>query len=93
MKLRARVNFDRATVGDKALPQLRLLETEPWRHGRPGERPCFLGTGHSDWHGLSLLQKMIDKNLDTFGKLAFVCSCKPAIRDDTPLFKAVKEQV
>ena len=39
------------------------------------------------------LKKMTDKGLDTYGKLAFVCSCKPASGDDAPLFKAVKDLI
>ena len=39
------------------------------------------------------LQKVMDKSLDTFGKLAFVCSSRPASGDDAPLFKAVKDLI
>ncbi|CAE7294808.1 unnamed protein product [Symbiodinium sp. CCMP2592] len=37
-----------------------------------------------------LLTKLLAKSLDTFGKLAFVCSSKPSSGDDTPLFEALK---
>ncbi|CAE7833708.1 unnamed protein product [Symbiodinium sp. CCMP2592] len=37
-----------------------------------------------------LLKKLLAKSLDTFGKLAFVCSSKPSSGDDTPLFEALK---
>ncbi|CAE7648128.1 unnamed protein product [Symbiodinium sp. CCMP2592] len=37
-----------------------------------------------------LLNKLIAKNLNTYGKLAFVCSSKPSSGDDTPLFEALK---
>ena len=37
--------------------------------------------------------KLVDKKLDTFGKLAFVCSCRPASGDDAPLFQAVKDLI
>ncbi|CAE7245188.1 unnamed protein product [Symbiodinium sp. CCMP2592] len=37
-----------------------------------------------------LLNKLLAKNLNTFGKLAFVCSSKPSSGDDTPLFEALK---
>ncbi|CAE7222621.1 unnamed protein product [Symbiodinium sp. CCMP2592] len=36
-----------------------------------------------------LLNKLIAKNLDTYGKLAFVCSSRPSSGDDTPLFEAL----
>ena len=39
------------------------------------------------------LQKVMDKSLDAFGKLAFVCSSRPASGDDAPLFKAVKDLI
>ena len=39
----------------------------------------------------AFLKKLVDKKLDTFGKLAFVCSCRPASGDDAPLFQAVKD--
>ncbi|CAE7272894.1 unnamed protein product, partial [Symbiodinium sp. CCMP2592] len=37
-----------------------------------------------------LLKKLLAKSLDTFGKLAFVCSSKPSSGDDAPLFEALK---
>ena len=36
-------------------------------------------------------KKMTDKDPDTYGKLAFVCSCRRASGDDAPLFNAVKD--
>ena len=41
----------------------------------------------------SFLKELTDKHLDTFGKLAFVCSCRPNSGDDKPLFEAVKDLI
>ena len=38
-----------------------------------------------------LLKKFTDKNLDTYGKLAFICSSRPSSGDDKALFDSIKE--
>eukprot|EP00439_Symbiodinium_sp_Y106_P016740 s4799_g2.t1 len=38
-----------------------------------------------------LLKKFIEKNLDTNGKLAFICSSRPSSGDDKALFDSIKE--
>ncbi|CAE7419748.1 unnamed protein product [Symbiodinium sp. CCMP2592] len=67
---------------------------------RPGEHPGLMAglesvpafTDRAKQIGISedLLNKLLAKSLDTFGKLAFVCSSKPSSGDDTPLFEALK---
>ena len=41
----------------------------------------------------AFLKELTDKHLDTFGKLAFVCSCRPNSGDDKALFDAVKDLI
>ena len=41
----------------------------------------------------AFFKELADKHLDTFGKLAFVCSCRPNSGDDAPLFQAVKDLI
>eukprot|EP00439_Symbiodinium_sp_Y106_P071164 s5236_g12.t1 len=38
-----------------------------------------------------LLKKFVKKNLDTYGKLAFICSSRPSSGDDKALFDSIKE--
>ena len=52
--------------------------------------PIQVGMDPSD---PSFFKELADKHLDTFGKLAFVCSCRPNSGDDTPLFQAVKDLI
>ena len=52
-----------------------------------GERAIQIGMD------AAFLKELTDKHIDTFGKLAFVCSCRPNSGDDAPLFKAVKDLI
>ena len=55
--------------------------------------PAFAERANQIGMDAAFLGKLVDKKLDTFGKLAFVCSCRPASGDDTPLFQAVKDLI
>jgi len=52
--------------------------------------PAFIDRAKQIGISEDLLGKLTSKNLDTYGKLAFVCSSKPSSGDDTPLFDALK---
>ena len=40
-----------------------------------------------------LLNKLIEKNLDTYGKLAFICSSRPSSGDDSALFDSINSLI
>ncbi|CAE7252640.1 unnamed protein product, partial [Symbiodinium sp. CCMP2456] len=52
--------------------------------------PAFIDRAKQIGISEDLLGKLTSKNLDTYGKLAFVCSSKPSSGDDAPLFDALK---
>ncbi|CAE7620270.1 unnamed protein product [Symbiodinium sp. CCMP2592] len=52
--------------------------------------PAFTERAKQIGIGDELLEKFKTKNLDTYGKLAFICSSRPSSGDDKALFEAIR---